>query len=71
MGTKLTVQANYSNDALGLRYRAGETVEVADVLAGWLLRDAPGCFAPFVEPPSKAVDAPAKDKMLRKPKVKK
>ena len=38
--------------------------------AEWILRDGPDCFEVVLPAPQKAVEAPPKDRMLRKVKTK-
>lgn len=72
MGKKLRANSEYVNGPRGLHYRPGDIFEPSDALYLFLMVDAPGVFD-VVTPlaPTKSVDAPAKDKMLRKPKAKK
>lgn len=73
MDKKLIAKSEYTNAPRGLHYTAGETFTVTDAEYLFLMADAPGCFAVYVEPEPerKAIDAPTADKMLRAPKAKK
>ena len=51
-------------------FRAGETFDVSDEDARWLLSDAPEAFE-IVEEETKAPEAPPVDKMVRKPTTRK
>lgn len=62
---KLYVISDYqSNRAY---YKAGQEIEVDDLLGHWLLADASGCFS--LEPPkveAKEIEEPPKDKQVKR-----
>lgn len=70
MATKLIAREEYVLPNHNLHYKRGEVFVADDELLRFLMADSPGCFAVYTEP-TKAVDAPPVDKMLRKPKAKK
>jgi hypothetical protein len=51
------------------RYPAGVTIDVEDAFGAWLQRDAPECFAPYVE--EKAPESPPEDKAVKSPPARK
>lgn len=61
---KLYVLNDYKNRQLS--YSAGDEIEVDPEMASYLFADAPGCFSE--EPPvvGKALDAPPKNKQVRR-----
>lgn len=72
MAKRLISRDEYSLPPRGLHYKRGEVFEASDELMLFLMADAPENFSVYVEPePAKAVDAPAVDKMVRRPKAKK
>jgi hypothetical protein len=72
MGTKLIAREEYHAAQRGLHIKRGEVFEADAELYRFLMADAPEVFAPAPDPqPTKALDAPPLDKMLRKPRVKK
>lgn len=70
---QLRVISRYENR--DVVYEVGQTIDVDDMTAAWLMRDAPGCFAlvqkkPVPEPEAKAETEPPEDKAMRSPKRK-
>lgn len=72
---QLRVISRYENR--DVVYEVGQTIDVDDMAAAWLMRDAPGCFEPVQdkpktepEPEAKAETEPPEDKAMRSPKRK-
>lgn len=63
---KLTVRHEYHHEPRNLHYAAGQVIDVDATLGAWLCADAPDNFAPFVEPPTKTLDAPPVDKQVKR-----
>lgn len=51
---KLDVLSDYRNDARGLAYKKGETIEVDVPLAAYLMADSPGTFEEHKDKPAPA-----------------
>lgn len=49
---KLDVLSDYRNEARGVIYRKGETIEVDVATAAYLMADSPGSFAEHKEKPA-------------------
>ena len=70
---RLTLQRDYKSDFAV--YQDGETIEVEDDVAAWLMRDSKGTFVeagpgpkqPDPEPAVRAIEEPPKDRMVKKP----
>ena len=64
---KLNVLKLYQNRAVV--YRKGNTIDVPEAEAAFLLADAPGCFD-VVPPKRKMMDGPPADKAMKSRRVK-
>lgn len=66
---KLRVKGQYINPQLKLRLAAGDVLEVSEIEAAFLLRDAPELFELVEldpEPETAALDGPPADKMIKR-----
>ena len=71
MGKQLIANEEYILPPRNLHYKRGEVFEADDNLYLFLMADAPGVFAVYAEPESKAMTEPPANKMMSAPKAKK